>query len=186
MKFYHSLSAALINVSVVVVHPAFQAMSQAGVDNFTPLQVLLEARKWDEADKETISLIHNNSENLSCPNLSSIDQLWMRYSNGKYGFTPQIQVWQKVGGSKCKTCEREIEKFSTQVGWNLSDQITPLPGNFAGQYPTVAALGWQRYIDSSGSSSAQQTWQAWRVKGFNLFSVLKNCQGQQTTKQVKR
>lgn len=183
MKFNYCLSAALIGVSVAIVQPAFQALSQEGAGEFGQLQSLLAAKKWGEADKETVSLIRNNSENLSCPNLSSIDQLWMKSSNGKYGFTPQLQIWQKVGGLKCKTCEHEIEKFSTQVGWNLSDQINPQPGNFPAQYPTVASLGWQRYVDSGHSYfGGQKTWQAWRIKGFDVFSVLKNCQGQQPKK----
>lgn len=190
MKFKYCLSAAVIGVVAVFVQPVFQALSQERSGEFTSLQSLLEAKKWDEADKATISLIRNDSENLSCPNLNSIDQLWMKYSNGKYGFTPQIPIWQKVGGFKCKTCEHEIEKFSAQLGWNLSDQVSPQPGNFAAQYPTVATLGWQHYVNSGSSilsplvGGGPKTWQAWRVnKGFNLFSILKNCQGQQSTRQ---
>ncbi len=82
-------------------------------------------------------------------------------------------LWQQVGGDKCKTCEREIKKFSKQVGWNLSDQIGTLPGDYVGQYPTVASLGWQRYVDSD--SRTRLTWQAYKVGEFNFFSVLNNC-----------
>ncbi|MFH7030632.1 MAG: hypothetical protein ACHBN1_36080 [Heteroscytonema crispum UTEX LB 1556] len=92
-------------------------------------------------------------------------------------------MWQKAGRFDCKTCEDQIKKFSQQVGWNLGEQIKALPGDYVGQYPTVATLGWQRYVDSDRSLFNQAifgkgTWQNWRIEGFNFFDTLKKCQGQ--------
>ncbi|WP_341525527.1 GUN4 domain-containing protein [Nostoc sp. UHCC 0302] len=182
MKLNYLFSATLVSVSFIVFHTASPVLSQQASNNFAQLQSLLEARKWYEANEETISLIRNDSANLSCPNLSSIDQLWVKHSNGKYGFTPQISIWQQVGGLNCKTCENQIKEFSKKVGWNLSQQVNPVPGDFVGQYPTVATLGWQSYVDSDRSLLnqgffGQGTWQAWKIGNFNFFSTLKNCQG---------
>ncbi|WP_333257514.1 GUN4 domain-containing protein [Microcoleus sp. S13_C5] len=174
-------SLALICTFVAVWQPAFTAHSQESNSEFSKLQSLLEAKKWYEADQETVSLIRNNPANLSCPNLRAIDRLWMQSSNGKYGLTPQLEIWQKVGGSSCRTCEGQIQEFSKQVGWNMRSQVSPIPGEFPAQYPTVASLSWQSYVDSDKSITRYslfaggQTWQAWRVTEFNLFSTFANC-----------
>jgi GUN4-like len=174
-------SLAFIGTFLAVLLPAFAANSQESNSEFSKLQSLLEAKKWYEADQETVSLIRNNSANLSCPNLRTIDRLWMQSSNGKYGLTPQLEVWQQVGGSSCRTCEGQIQEFSQKVGWNMSSQVSPLPGDFPAQYPTVASLSWQSYVDSDKSITRYslfaggQTWQAWRVTEFNLFSTFANC-----------
>ena len=85
-------SLALIGTLMAVLLPTFAANSQASNTEFSKLQSLLEAKKWYEADQETVSLIRNNSANLSCPNLRTIDRLWMQSSNGKYGLTPQLGI----------------------------------------------------------------------------------------------
>ncbi len=32
-----------------------------------------------------------------CIDLRTIDQLWVRYSNGRFGFSVQKRIWQSVG-----------------------------------------------------------------------------------------
>ncbi|MEG4804948.1 GUN4 domain-containing protein [Microcoleus sp. ARI1-B5] len=176
-----SLALALSGTFLAVLQPAFTVNAQETNSELGKLQSLLESKKWYEADQETVSLIRNNPANLSCPNLRAIDRLWMQSSNGKYGLTPQLEIWQKVGGSTCRTCEGQIQQFSQQVRWNLGSPVSPIPGDFPGQYPTVAALSWQSYVDSDNSFTRNslfaggQTWQAWRVTEFNLFSTFANC-----------
>ena len=111
----HKQSLALIGTFLAVLLPTFAANSQENNSEFSKLQSLLEAKKWYEADQETVSLIRNNSANLSCPNLRTIDRLWMQSSNGKYGLTPQLELWRQVGGSGCKTCEGQIQEFPRQM-----------------------------------------------------------------------
>ncbi|MEP6499809.1 GUN4 domain-containing protein [Microcoleus vaginatus] len=133
------LSLALVGTFIAVLQPALTANSQESNSELSKLQSLLEAKKWYEADQETVSLIRNNPANLSCPNLRAIDRLWMQSSNGKYGLTPQLEIWQKVGGSNCRTCEGQIQDFSKQVGWNMSSQVSPIPGEFP---PTFRTPNW--------------------------------------------
>ncbi|MEG4408754.1 GUN4 domain-containing protein [Microcoleus sp. MON2_D5] len=167
-----------ITASVAVLQPAFRVRAQETSSEFRQLQTLLEAKKWDDADRETVSLLRNNP--TSCPNLRAIDQLWMQHSNNKYGLTPQLEIWQKTSnGLNCKTCEGEIKEFSEKVGWKLGPQATPMLGDFPAQYPTVAALGWQSYVDGDATMQilfgTRNTWQAWKVQGYNLFSTFANC-----------
>ena len=36
-------------------------------------------------------------KNFSCQNLRTIDQLWVKYSNGRFGFSVQKKIWQACG-----------------------------------------------------------------------------------------
>ncbi len=181
MKLNYLLTVVLASVSFATITSSAPALSQETTNKLSQLESLLTAKKWYEASEETVSLIRNDSTNLSCPNLNNIDQLWLKHSGGKYGFTPQLSAWQLVGGLKCKTCEDQIKGFAKKVGWNLSQPVNPIPGDFVGQYPIVAPLTWQSYVDSDRSLLKNGlfgggTWQAWKVGDFNFFSTLKNCQ----------
>ncbi len=96
MKLNHHLSALLVSISILAL-PTLPALSQQASSNFDKLQSLLQSQKWDEANQETISLIRNNYQNLSCPNISAINELWMKNRNKKFGFTPQFQISRWAG-----------------------------------------------------------------------------------------
>ena len=59
-----------------------------------------------------------DASNFSCQDLGTIDKLWLKYSNGKFGFSVQKQIYQGVGG----TMEYDYDvvyykKFADKVGW---------------------------------------------------------------------
>lgn len=175
---FGKMTLVFITASVAILLPVVRTTAQETSSEFSQLQTLLEAKKWDDADRETVSLLRNNP--TSCPNLRAIDQLWMQHSSNKYGLTPQLEIWQQTGkGLNCQTCEEEIKEFSKKVGWKLGSQATPMLGDFPAQYPTVAALGWQGYVDGDATMQilfgTRNTWQAWKVQGYNLFSTFANC-----------
>lgn len=101
----------------------------ASKTDYSHLQDLLAAGKWEEADRETVTLllqIANREEegwlsgddiaNFPCEALREIDQLWVQYTQGHFGLSVQNQIYQELGGSK--TYEREIwEQFCDRVGW---------------------------------------------------------------------
>ncbi|MDE5117614.1 MAG: GUN4 domain-containing protein, partial [Trichodesmium sp. St2_bin2_1] len=87
-------------------------VSAKGVD-YRKLRDLLKAKKWKEADEETRVKIlkvanresegwlrQEDAENFSCQDLGTIDKLWVKYSNGKFGFSVQKQIYQGMNGSK--------------------------------------------------------------------------------------
>lgn len=103
---------------------ANELASESGVD-YTRLRDLLKAGRWKEADQETIQvilkasgregrdhLLKDDIERFSCTDLSTIDQLWVKYSDGKFGFSVQKKIWEEVG--------QEFHKFHLQVGWRVS------------------------------------------------------------------
>ncbi len=77
----------------------------------TRLGDLLAAGKWKQADKETANLLlkvanreeegwlrNEDMEKFSCQDLRTIDDLWVKYSNGHFGFSVQQRIWQEIGG----------------------------------------------------------------------------------------
>ena len=55
-----------------------------------------------------------------CTDLKTIDRLWVNYSNGKFGFSVQKQMWQKCG--RPMTYNDDWEKFGHRVGWRKNGE----------------------------------------------------------------
>ncbi|MEA5567532.1 GUN4 domain-containing protein [Anabaena sp. UHCC 0399] len=106
--------------------------SDKGVD-YTKLRDLLAAKKWKEADYETYLVMLqvigrekvggiSNEEllNFPCTDLRTIDQLWVKYSNGHFGFSIQKEIYLSVGGKPDgQYYEEAWEKFGDRVGWRV-------------------------------------------------------------------
>jgi hypothetical protein len=95
--------------------------SDRNVD-YTELRDLLAAGNWRLADEETMlvmlkaagrdkvgRLSDESIENFPCTDLRTIDQLWGKYSNGRFGFSVQKRIWESVG--------KNYENFGEAVGW---------------------------------------------------------------------
>ena len=101
--------------------------SEKGI-NYTNLRDLLKQQNWQAADKETADrmceamgrqnegwLRVEDAQNFPCADLRTIDQLWVKHSRGKFGFSVQKEIWQSCG-SPTKSNEK-WEKFGELVGW---------------------------------------------------------------------
>ncbi|WP_071190977.1 GUN4 domain-containing protein [Trichormus sp. NMC-1] len=109
--------------------------SEKGID-YTTLRDLLAAQKWQEADKETYEvmikavskksgdwLTSDELLNFPCKDLRTIDQLWVKYSKGKFGFSVQKEIYLSVGGkADGKYYSDAWGKFVEKVGWK--DEVT--------------------------------------------------------------
>ncbi|AFY86425.1 MAG: hypothetical protein CLLPBCKN_003076 [Chroococcidiopsis cubana SAG 39.79] len=105
----------------------------ADVYRYKKLQELLAAENFHAADWETIRLIQSVTGELElesitpeqirsfpCNELQVIDNLWRKYSNGRFGFSIQTQIYQSIGGSIETTINQDyqiIESFGDRVGW---------------------------------------------------------------------
>ena len=110
------------------VSPEVQLKSDVGMD-YSKLYDLLKAGKWEEADKETARVMlvvakrkkegwldTESMDNFPCADLRTIDQLWVEYSNGRFGFSVQERIYRGLGGTR--EYNREIwEKFGEKIGW---------------------------------------------------------------------
>jgi len=105
-----------------------RVVSPVGMD-YINLRNLLAAKKWKEADKETARVMLKvagrekegwlNTESIEkfpCEDLRTIDQLWVKYSNGRFGFSVQKRIYQSLGGTS-KYDEKVWERFGDRVAW---------------------------------------------------------------------
>ncbi len=108
--------------------------SERGVD-YTKLRNLLASGQWKEADKETLAVMLKAAkkkkiayldssyldiesiEKFPCTDLGTIDQLWVKYSYGRFGFSVQKRIWESVGGKPGKDDYEIFKKFGDRVGW---------------------------------------------------------------------
>ena len=106
--------------------------SEKGVD-YTKLRDLLAAGKWKEADQETAEVMLiaagrtregwldvESIDNFPCEDLRTINQLWLHYSNGKFGFSVQKEIYSSLGGMR-EYNEEVWKNFSARVGWRKGE-----------------------------------------------------------------
>ncbi|AVZ31510.1 GUN4 domain-containing protein [Nodularia spumigena] len=104
--------------------------SAVGMD-YTQLRDLLAVGKWKEADKETarvmLAVTKREKEgwldqktiyNFPCEDLRTIDQLWVKYSNARFGFSVQKQIYLNCGAKLDGNDPPDVhKKFGQEVGW---------------------------------------------------------------------
>lgn len=103
--------------------------------DYTQLRNLLTAGKWKEANALTSTLVlrlagqeqrgylvANDTKNIPCQDLRTIDKLWVKSSNERFGFSVQARIWQRIGGKDYQDSLR----FEELVGWNKG-QLIPNP-----------------------------------------------------------
>ncbi|WP_228056287.1 serine/threonine-protein kinase [Microcoleus sp. LEGE 07076] len=105
-------------------------ISAKGVD-YGKLDRLLASGEWQEADHETknkmLEAAGRTEERwfripdiyrFPCEDLRTIDQLWVKYSNGRFGYSVQKRIYESLGGTR--EYDREIwEAFGDRVGWRV-------------------------------------------------------------------
>lgn len=138
---------------------AISPYSDRGID-YTHLHNLLAAGAWKSANEETCLLMRQacnrdrgeplhtaDLRTFPCRDLHTLDQLWLRYSEEKFGFSVQQRIWQAVGGKldgNVDTWDHLVksrsgvrvnspwERFGTRVGWrDRSGWITPENATFS-------------------------------------------------------
>ncbi|MBG1244289.1 GUN4 domain-containing protein [Nostoc sp. NZL] len=95
-----------------------------GLVDYSKLQELLAAGKWKEANQETEAVMlkvagkgeknildRKDIDNFSCTVLYEIDQLWIRYSLNRFGFSVQRRIWQS------QEVKQNFLRFGESVGW---------------------------------------------------------------------
>ena len=107
---------------------------------YKSLQQYLTDSNWFEADKETIRLILSvtakeieeltpeDIQHFPCNDLMVIDRLWMKYSDDRFGFSPQLKVYLEEGGSFDTTVEQNqqlIETWGKRLGWRKDNRWLP-------------------------------------------------------------
>ena len=106
-------------------------ISAKGVD-YRKLDRLLASEKWKEADRETARVMlkvagekedgwlnDEHIDNFPCEDLRTIDQLWVKYSNERFGFSVQQRIYQSLGGTR-EFDSKIWEAFLDRLGWRVN------------------------------------------------------------------
>lgn len=105
--------------------------SERGVD-YTKLRDLLASAKWKEADEETTNkilevagrtnegyLLNSDINTFPVKDLGTIDLLWVKYSNGYFGFSVQKDIYESLGGTS-QLDDTIWAAFGDRVGWRVN------------------------------------------------------------------
>ncbi len=153
--FNHEINQVTLNETKVVLEPWFgywslgknqgtlskdgQKMSGKGQDgreslylwsfiklDYTHLIDLLAANNWQEADRETGTIMlkiacreeknyltSSAIKNFPCQDLRMINKLWVQYSNGHFGYSVQKRIWENL------TCD--WKKVGNRLGWRVNN-----------------------------------------------------------------
>ncbi len=131
--------------------------------DYQKLETLLSLKEWKKANRETSNLLLKslkkqsksrlNSEKikqLSLEKLKLIDQLWKDYSDRKFGFSVQLEIWRKLHGENNNFNQEIYQKWSEQVGWKNQNQWNKYADlNFSqtaprGQFPAITLM-WENW-----------------------------------------
>ena len=126
------------------------------IDKYSHLENLLITQQWKEADQETRKLIlqsvgrekqgwlnHESIINFPSKDLVAINQLWVKYSLSRFGFSVQKKIWLKVGtqvdyktesklGDYLGWRSRGVEKSYDDLTFSLEAPLGHLPRGFGG------------------------------------------------------
>lgn len=97
---------------------------------YQKLDRLLVAKKWREASELTAKLMleltnrvaqgyleEKSIQYIPCEDLQTIDNLWVYYSNGYFGFSVQKKLWLDCGG-KIGLLDNGIwDRFAARISW---------------------------------------------------------------------
>jgi hypothetical protein len=156
--------------------------------NYTHLQSLLIAGAWWEADKETLKVMCKAADGekagrlsledinkFPCIDLRTIDQLWMKYSQGRFGFSIQKKKYPKHGRDDAET----LNIFGRRVGWRENRKwaryymlIRITTPELQGQLPVAWACG--DLTESTIYWGKQDLWESGR-KISCLMKRLEKC-----------
>ncbi|MBD2314273.1 GUN4 domain-containing protein [Desertifilum sp. FACHB-1129] len=155
--------------------------SAKGVD-YSRLRDLLKVGKWQDADTETAArmleaagreeedwLWHEHIDNFPCKDLRTIDQLWVKYSEGRFGFSVQAKIYRSLGETRSYD-EKIWNAYADRVGWRKQGHWV----NYSNLiFNTTAPLG---HLPRGAYRCGWFGW-FWRVMvaGEALFSRIRTC-----------
>ncbi len=155
---------------------------------YMKLEQLLKDGEWKDADRETYKLmiqiceqdpLHRlfrgfgvkNLQEFPCWDLRRMDVLWVRYSEGHFGFSVQRKIWEECGSPGSSYSGEDKDKWDSfweQVGWT-SPSSPALPNDSTLKFSPSLTLKGELPLREWGFSSS---W--WSMFSF-LAQRLVNC-----------
>jgi hypothetical protein len=140
--------------------PIISLQSEKGVD-YRKLRDLLEAQDWKAADYETylrmLEVVGRNERdyirpgelrNFPCADLKTLDELWVHYSRGRFGFSVQKKIYLECGGKPDGEYpgDKIWGRFGDRVGWRDGNWIVYGEMTFSTQAPSGHLPGFSFHI----------------------------------------
>jgi hypothetical protein len=126
----HTLDSDIVS-ELEALRPTLKAF------RYAKLEELLKAKQWRDADEETYRLMittvgkedgqwfdTEDLLNFPCDDLKAIDGLWVKYSNGKFGFSVQKQIYVECGATLDgqHPGDKIWYEFCDRVGWRKAGE----------------------------------------------------------------
>lgn len=134
-----ALENQVSQLSQIVQQLQEQLILLPDIARYGQLQDLLKKGDFQAADLETtrimLEVAQEERKTLTpegvakypCNSLQVIDNIWRKYSNGKFGFSIQLKTYYELGGSIDTIRTQDIsilKKFADKVGWlNENQQV---------------------------------------------------------------
>ncbi|MEB3145322.1 MAG: serine/threonine-protein kinase, partial [Cylindrospermopsis raciborskii 1523720] len=152
---------------------------------YTQLETLLKAQDFREADLETEKVMlavanrqregwlrEEDAEKFPCQELRTIDNLWLRYSQGKFGISVQQEIYKNLGGKKEFSYE-VLESFGDRLGWRKQGSWLDIKDlNFSLSAPTGQLPLRQLLVGGSLGGGVER---GWVLGGASLLSRQVEC-----------
>jgi len=129
-------------------------------DRYTAMLNYLANGRWREADRETYEVMcqvigkrggswhPKDIQTFPCEDLRILDQLWVQFSSGRFGFSVQRDIYVAVGGKLDGRYEEEAWlEFCDRVRWRVEgkyltdDKMTFNPTGARGHLPFFLGFG---------------------------------------------
>lgn len=127
-----------LDIHPIISHPT-QIQETLDSHLFEELKKLLSLQAWQEADREMTKILlditdrqqqgrirEKDTEKLPVQVLWLMDELWLKYSNNRFGFSAQLHVWSRVSSNpnKLKTdfSYALFKKFADTVEWRVNEK----------------------------------------------------------------
>jgi hypothetical protein len=136
------LAYACLQETTKRLDPTLQAELQTlqqtiTTSRYQQLETYLSTGQWQAADQETYRLMittvgkeegqyfdREDLLNFPCEELRTIDRLWVKYSQGKFGFSVQKQIYLECGGQPDGNYpgDKIWKEFGDRVGWRVKGE----------------------------------------------------------------
>ena len=151
---------------------------------YRQLREYLQAGQFRLADQETAKLVltltnrleegwlrSHDIEQLPCPDFRILDNLWVRFSNGRFGFSVQRDLWLSLGAQPGDFNGQLFRTFSDRLGWRINNEwITYDQFNFS----TSAATGHLPSLQFS-TTRGMNSLDIWKANLKSFLAISEKC-----------
>ncbi len=126
------LNHQFFNIPLITAVPNIIQSPKLPIREYEQLEKFLIAKNWKEADQETglimLKIMNREQEgwlreedckNFPVKELKKIDDLWIKYSQGHFGFSMQKQIWIECGGKPGEYDHSIYCQMGVKLGWKV-------------------------------------------------------------------